>query len=116
MFWPYLTISGSFRSFFFLTSKIEVCLVTLGFFGQFLAIFDFFWQFLENFDYLQQTLESGQLPPQYGGEVDRDTTPYRDGGFEPPNEIGPPSMDFPCLGYPSSIVEYASPDYHKIKD
>ena len=66
--------------------------------------------------YLQQTLESGQLPPQYGGEVDRDTIPYRDGGFEPPNEIGPPSMDFPCLGYPSSIVEYASPDYHKIKD
>ena len=57
--------------------------------------------------------ESGQLPPQYDGEVDRDTTPYRDGGFEPPNEIGPPSMDFPCLGYPSSIVEYASPVYHK---
>merc|ERR1711935_490043 len=39
------------------------------------------------------------------------TTPYRDGGFEPPNEIGPPSMDSPCLGYPSSIVEYASPDH-----
>ena len=59
--------------------------------------------------YIPQTLESGQLPPQYGGEVDRGTTPYRDGGFEPPNEIGPPSMDSPCLGYPSSIVEYASP-------
>ena len=87
----------------------DIILIILGVFGQYLAIFDFFWQFLKKIGYLQQTLESGQLPPQYGGEVDRDTTPYRDGGFEPPNEIGPPSMDSPCLGYPSSIVEYASP-------